>query len=549
MDRLRGNRHVLLVMIAATIFFCCAMWFFLKESAVASKQDATANPAKAASKAEVESKALLLGGEQRLPCLYYNRNDFLKSVSSALRTLETDFAPAGAKRSILVAAGGVVPHHLLARDMIASFFSAVSKAAPDAETVFVLGPNHNRAGSRRVHTGTWSWETDFGLLEADTDAACHIAAASGAGADFDLLRIEHSVAALAPYIKYFMPSAKIVPMLLHGDLSIEESENLARAIFEAGRGKSWIAVASIDFSHYLAAEEADRMDEITLKAVIDRNFFALSRMGNDNLDCPPAMIALLKLMELEGADGPRVIGHSNSARIAGLSDGSGVTSYFAMIFDKPALLNKPAKEKILLKPGDDIQEAVGEVADGGEIVLSSGVYDISSPIEIRNFKSITIRGSEDGRAEILGEDIDEQIIVVRDCGNVEIKNVRACHKSSKNRDSAGEKVFAKRLGSVVDAENCAEITLEGCELEGCGVYGVYTANVSKVNIFSCHIHHNSWMGLGFRCAPDRRTEVLIRGSRITNNANLLETEGCVNIIWREGNIIENNNSEGYNSGR
>jgi len=142
---------------------------------------------------------------------------------------------------------------------------------------------------------------------------------------------EYSIAALIPYIKYYVPDAKVVPLLLHGDLGIDGSVQLAREIGKAAGDRDWVIIGSVDFSHYLPPDSAGKMDDVTLQAIEPGDFEALDRMGNDNLDSPPAVITVLEAVKETGADGLKVTGHSNSAAIAGKYNES-TTSYFAMLF-------------------------------------------------------------------------------------------------------------------------------------------------------------------------------------------------------------------------
>lgn len=256
-----------------------------------------------------------------IQCKYFNRNDFIVSIQKAK---EFRFS---SNRII----GGIVTHHLLASEMMASFFKMLADREP--EVVIIIGPNHKRIGESKIHTGKWDWETPFGLLEADKNITDSLVKELGADQDINLLQEEHSISALVPYVKYYSKNAKIIPVLLHGNLSSHDAEKLTDTLLENVKGKNYIIVGSIDFSHYLPPEKADKMDEITIKAVKNADYEAISRMGNDNLDTPPTLITLLKMMKKEKAAGPEVLEHSNSTRITGTYSSS-TTSYFTMIFQK-----------------------------------------------------------------------------------------------------------------------------------------------------------------------------------------------------------------------
>lgn len=256
----------------------------------------------------------------RLNCLFYNEKDFRKSVSLS--------KPMQVEGSI---AGGIVPHHLLADGMIADFFAGLSGS--EAEIMYIIAPNHKRTGQSPIHTGSWDWQTPFGVVGADKDIVDILVDKAGAAEDFNLMENEHSIAGLIPYVKYYLPEIKVVPVLLHGNLSFEASKKLADVLDSAAENKKWIAAASIDFSHYLTPEAADEMDKITIKAIQDKDFAALCRMGNDNLDSPPSAVVFLELMMRQKADSMILLGHSNSSRITGVYSSS-TTSYFTLYMYK-----------------------------------------------------------------------------------------------------------------------------------------------------------------------------------------------------------------------
>ena len=272
-----------------------------------------------------------------ISCKYYNEKDFRASAEKAdarfsIQT-DKDISEAGSASSVSAndrIIGGIVPHHLLASDMIAEFFKKLSESKPD--TVVILAPNHNRSGGSAVSTGLWSWQTAFGKIAADTDLANYLVKNIGAGTNIDLLEEDHSVSALIPYIKYYMPDTKVVPVLLYGNYGMDKSIKLGRCLYEQLNGKKSLVLASVDFSHYLPPEEAESMDNITYEAIKKMDFDSISLMGNDNLDSPPALITFLSCMKNSGAKTPELVNHSNSSKISGKWSSS-TTSYFTIIYN------------------------------------------------------------------------------------------------------------------------------------------------------------------------------------------------------------------------
>ncbi len=278
-----------------------------------------------------------------LQCIHYSEKDFFKSVTAAAANTKAESAGDSGVSSDSAddidnvesgrIAGGVVPHHLLAANMIADFFQMLSNEPP--ETIVVIAPNHRRIGLKGLHTSLLDWRTPFGMLEADRKLATGLIDELGSSENDSLMELEHSISGLVPYIKYYLPDTKIVPILLHGNYSAADSKKLGEHLAAAMQDNPEIMViASIDFSHYLDTYTADRMDEITLKAIESRNTEAIIRMGNDNIDSPPSILSLLAAMDEIGASGPLVTGHSNSYAIAG-GGADYTTSYFTMLFRQP----------------------------------------------------------------------------------------------------------------------------------------------------------------------------------------------------------------------
>lgn len=268
---------------------------------------------------ETEAQERTLISAPTITCRYYDEKSFMTSVKKAEKTEVSD----------LKVLGGVTPHHLLADHMIAQFFKSISTKSP--KVVVLIGPNHKRIGKEKIHTGEWNWQTPFGILEAEKNLVNQIIEKTGAGKDMNLLENEHSIAALVPYVKYYLPEAQLIPLVLHGNLGLENSKEFANTILECIGDKEYLVIGSVDFSHYLSPDEAEQMDQISIKAIKKRDFLAVSRMDNDYLDSPPTIMTLFEIMNRENALGLKVIDHSNSSVIAGEYAESN-TSYYTLLF-------------------------------------------------------------------------------------------------------------------------------------------------------------------------------------------------------------------------
>lgn len=169
---------------------------------------------------------------------FYEAEQFYRGLKEALAL------PAPAEGGAVV--GGVVPHHILAGSMFTRFYRRLERQPP--ATLIVVGPNHENRGAR-VATGRQAWATDFGTVAVDHALVDRLVAAGLATVDDDALATEHSVGAQMPYVAYHAPGARVVPLILHRDVSPHETKRLAEFLAPL-LGPERVLVASADFSHY-----------------------------------------------------------------------------------------------------------------------------------------------------------------------------------------------------------------------------------------------------------------------------------------------------------
>lgn len=201
--------------------------------------------------------------------------------------------------------GGILPHHLVAESMIARFFNTLQEELSNAEssstvspeTIIVLAPNHKRVGDRPLHTGAFSWDTPFGQVDADEKMVEELIKTFKAGVNPTLLEEEHSISALIPYIHFTFPKAKIVPILIHGNMNRKDCAKLSEFLVNSAQDTSCLLLASIDFSHGLRPEEAIKHDEVTQRVIETRDYETLFGLGNTYLDAPPTLGTFLMTMD------------------------------------------------------------------------------------------------------------------------------------------------------------------------------------------------------------------------------------------------------------
>ncbi|MGI6227193.1 MAG: AmmeMemoRadiSam system protein B [Peptococcales bacterium] len=224
--------------------------------------------------------------------------------------------------------GAVLPHHLIAYKLIDQVFNLLESQKPPL--IILIGPNHFNQGER-ISTSTWGWQTPFGIVETDRETIDTLAKNALVKISDDIFTSEHSMGNLMPFIKYYLPEAKVVPIIFHHDLSKAEANFLSTELAHLAQEKDAVIMASIDFSHYLTNKEAQLKDQETLEIIRTKNIPRLLSLGDAHLDSPGSMVTMLLTMEKLGIEDFEVLQHTNSGILIG-NDLIETTSYFTMIF-------------------------------------------------------------------------------------------------------------------------------------------------------------------------------------------------------------------------
>jgi AmmeMemoRadiSam system protein B len=251
--------------------------------------------------------------------LFYDENSFIEGISKAEENFK---AP---KYNI---AGAVVNHHLLASFIIADLFKRISVQNP--KLLIILGPNHYEKGDFNVLTSNYAWNTKYGTVYPDEAVINNLISKNLARIDEQTLVNDHATSSLLPFIKFYMPSVKVVQLLVSKKLTQEEAKIIAQTL-STYTDKNTVIITSSDFSHYLTSGQANIKDEETLKVINNFNYNTLFSFNSDHLDSPPSLAILLMTMQNINKTQQEIIYHTNSANIRPDFD-SFTTSYFSILY-------------------------------------------------------------------------------------------------------------------------------------------------------------------------------------------------------------------------
>jgi hypothetical protein len=186
-----------------------------------------------------------------------------------------------------------------------------------------------------------------------------------------------------------------------------------------------------------------------------------------------------------------------------------------------------------IAPGDDLQQAIDSLPEGGKLTLKEGEYNTLEAVVLENRKNLTIEGK--GTVWINTKGIDHHVITLKNCENITLLNIKAQHVILEEGDN--DPIEDGRDGAVVGVLEGKEIRLNSCELVGCGIYGVYSHAAELLVLEDCYVHDNAKSGV-LLTTDSRQARVAISGCTIKDNVESIETRGDIYVMIGPGNNIE-----------
>lgn len=161
----------------------------------------------------------------------------------------------------------------------------------------------------------------------------------------------------------------------------------------------------------------------------------------------------------------------------------------------------------------------------GVVKIPAKRYVLGKTLVIANRQNLTIR-AEPG-TEILLEDVNSAVLEIENSSNIRFEGALLRHvKPLKEYQCHGE---------VVVIRNSSGITIENCDLNGCGAIGVSIADAKDVSISNCWIHENTFNAVyASKCDGLKVYDCVIE-----RNGNFLQAHD-LNGVEMSGNIIRDN---------
>ncbi len=226
----------------------------------------------------------------------------------------------------------VVPHagYLFSGPIAAHAFGLVA-AQPPPETVVVLGVDHYGLGHGPALSDR-AWETPLGPVRVDHDLVRALARPP-LQVDEAAQAREHSIEVELPFLEYTLPRPQIVPLQVPF-APYDELVHTAQVVREAVADRDVLLLASTDFSHYVPAATAERLDRLAIEAILARDPRALYETvaEHDISMCGIAPTTVLLAALAEEPLGCRLLRWGHSGEVERMRD---VVGYAALALERP----------------------------------------------------------------------------------------------------------------------------------------------------------------------------------------------------------------------
>ncbi|MEA5012023.1 MAG: AmmeMemoRadiSam system protein B [Angelakisella sp.] len=262
---------------------CPLLALLLAAGCAQPKSTITAPPVASSLEAGVQNSAAQQPNT-RMRCLFYDSSQLEGGIQNApLYQAEGDLT------------SGMIPHHLLAADMIAGFFELAAEQQP-YDAVLIVSPSHfGQNCQSMVTTATKGWQTPFGLIDVDEELARALLDNTTIAAEDNpnAVELDHGGAGLVPLVARYLPDTPVTVCLLSNRLSRERLEAVRQVIAQLRQERRILLVVSADCSHYLQPQEAHRRDEDTISAIEGLDLEKILSYTDANIDSPQAVSLLL----------------------------------------------------------------------------------------------------------------------------------------------------------------------------------------------------------------------------------------------------------------
>jgi len=228
---------------------------------------------------------------------------------------------------------GICSHHLLAAPYMSGFFRAFREKTKffTPRNIIIIGPNHRSLGSSPIALSASRWKTPYGFCNPASDIITAVSSMTNASIDEDAFTYEHSIGALLPFVRYYFPKARIVPIILMPSVTRQEARALGKLISDKTDIND-VLILSADFVHNKAQEGARAIDMRSRRVLENLHTYnSSSPLPIIEIDCNRGLELLMTYTMRHGSAADILI-RTDSSEISGRA--APVTSYFFVLYGK-----------------------------------------------------------------------------------------------------------------------------------------------------------------------------------------------------------------------
>ena len=228
------------------------------------------------------------------------------------------------------------------------------------DTFIIIGPSHTGLGKPLSIMTEGIWETPLGNVEVGTELATEILnMCEELKEDSRAHNFEHAIEVQLPFLQYFKPDVKIVPIVL-GYARVDDYKDVGKGIAKALKktGREAVIMVSSDMNHYEPQHVTKDKDSQAIEAILELDEDELiSRVRENNITMcgvAPAMSMITAVKELGASHGELVM-YRTSGDTTG--DVDSVVGYAGVIITGLSPLVKLAKDAVdtYIKAGEVIK--------------------------------------------------------------------------------------------------------------------------------------------------------------------------------------------------
>jgi AmmeMemoRadiSam system protein B len=290
-----------LALLSLIAFICFA--FYIKKTEKANKELLP-------DEGEVLSAEEFVEENEHFACPF-SENDYLTEGAEAIEKYSADAV--------------IVPHHLLAKDLINRALQMI-KNKDEYQTVVIIGPNHRNWGRSNIQSSLASWKTKFGEIKPNTNLILAMENHNLALIEEENFDTEHAVCSLVSFVEHYFSKANIIPLILKSSTTNEEAKKLAHFLGE--NCVDCLLIISTDFSHDATVFQAELNDQASVGLLEN-----ISEANAEDVICDsiPSLITMQHYLKEKGVKKGTLIESSDSSKISG-NYIELVTSYVTMAY-------------------------------------------------------------------------------------------------------------------------------------------------------------------------------------------------------------------------